>query len=107
MTAERTISIHQHQIIQQRVEVFSLLPKQHPCFAIRYIGWAHVGSQQMPHRVHDQKAFTAFDEFTPIKADLLGSGRTVPDALRIDDSHRRQGLFINFNSVCKWACLNF
>ena len=99
MTSKRTVSVHQNQIVQQRVEMLSLLPKQHPCFAIRYIGRAHVGPQQMPHRVDDQKTFAAFDEFTPIKADFLGSGRTVLDTLRVDDSHCGQRLFINFKAV--------
>ena len=76
-----------------------LFPQQHTCFTIRHVGWAHVGPQQMAHRINDQKAFTAFDELTPIKANLPGGRRTVFNTLRVDDGDRRQGLFVRFNPV--------
>lgn len=59
MTTKRTVGIHQNQVIQQWVEMLSLLPQQHTCFAVGYVGWSYISPQQMSHRIDHQKALTA------------------------------------------------
>ena len=53
----------------------------------------------MAHRTDHQKTLAAFDEFTPIKANLLGCCRAIFNTLRVDNSHRRQGVLVYFQAI--------
>lgn len=81
MATNRAIGVQQHQIVQQGVKLFSLLPKQNPCLPIVNVGRTEVGPRQMTHRINHQKPLAALDALTTIKANLLSSGRGVFDTL--------------------------
>jgi hypothetical protein len=99
MAAERTVSIHQHQVIQQRVDMLSLLPKRNACLPVVNVGRMHVSPQQMPHRIDHQKPLAALDKFTAIKPNLFGGRRGVLDALRVDHGYCWDRLFVHFKPM--------